>query len=408
MKLSAALHSHEGVKPIVQDNLKPHYSAFLKEGRLLLTGHSHQAWPDVARRGLEQSFLDASEAVDDKWGKAFEKASRVQEEIARRIGAHKDEIALGTNTHELLVKFLSALPLKERPHIVTTDGEFHSLYRQLCRLQNEGLQVTFVPTAPLDTLAERLAQSITEKTSALMVSTVLFETSAVVPNLKHAVEKAFQVGAEVFLDLYHAFSAMPVRLSNYGDGPVFAVGGGYKYAQWGEGVCFLRVPPGFRKTPVVTGWFSDFEHLHEPRQERVVHYGTRGADVFAGSTYEPASHYRAVEVIRFFEEQGLTLEALRALSLRQTRQLLDGLSEYEVLTPQEDAARGAFVSVRTPHAARCVEDLRERNIFVDARGDILRLGPAPYVSFAELDRALGEIRTLLRAAPLEKARPGRP
>lgn len=408
MKLSAALRSHQGVKTLVPEALKPHYSAFLKEGRILLTGHSHQAWPDVARRGLEQSFLDAAEAVDDKWGKAFEKAGRVQEEIARRIGACKDEIALGTNTHELLVKFLSALPLGERPHIVTTAGEFHSLYRQLCRLQSEGVQVTFVPTAPLDTLAERLAQSVTEKTSALMVSTVLFETSAVVPNLKHAVEKAFRVGAEVFLDLYHAFSAMPVRLSDYGEGPVFAVGGGYKYAQWGEGVCFLRVPPDFKKTPVITGWFSDFEHLHEPRQERVVHYGSRGADVFAGSTYEPASHYRAVEVIRFFEEQGLTLEALRALSLRQTRHLLDGLSDWEVLTPQDDAARGAFVSVRTPHAAQWVKDLRERNIFVDARGDILRLGPAPYVSFAELDEALGEIRRLPRVAPAGESGRERP
>ena len=39
--------------------------------RILLTGHSHQAWPDVARAALLQCFDDAALHVDDKWGAAF-------------------------------------------------------------------------------------------------------------------------------------------------------------------------------------------------------------------------------------------------------------------------------------------------------------------------------------------------
>ncbi|MEM7609394.1 MAG: kynureninase, partial [Myxococcota bacterium] len=48
-------------------SLRPFYGRFLDADRILLTGHSHQAWPDVAREGVLQAFDDAAAHVDDKW-----------------------------------------------------------------------------------------------------------------------------------------------------------------------------------------------------------------------------------------------------------------------------------------------------------------------------------------------------
>lgn len=156
--------------------LRRHYTRFLRPGRILLTGHSHQAWPDVAREGLLQSFDDAARYVDDKWAAAGEAAEAVRRGVAARIGAQTDEIALGASTHELVARFLSALDFGSRPHLVTSSGEFHSLHRQLARLSQAGVEVTFVPTGPVETLAERLAGAVRGDTAALLVSTVLFET----------------------------------------------------------------------------------------------------------------------------------------------------------------------------------------------------------------------------------------
>src|SRR5690606_13939493 len=130
--------------------LRPSYSRFLREGRVLLTGHSHQAWPDVARDGLIESFDDAAEHVDDKWAKAAEAADAVRRAVARIIGAREDEIALGQSTHELVARFLSALDLAKRPHLVASAVEFHSMHRQLARLSEAGVEVALVPVAPLD------------------------------------------------------------------------------------------------------------------------------------------------------------------------------------------------------------------------------------------------------------------
>jgi kynureninase len=366
--------------------LRPHYSAFLKQGRVLLTGHSHQAWPDAARFGVLECFDDAAKLADDKWGAAFAAADAVRAYVARCLGAEAAQIALAPNTHELVLRFLSALDLKQRPHLVTTTGEFHTITRQLRRLAEDRLlEVTWVDALPAATLCERLAAATTGRTAAVLTSTVLFETSSVVPGIAALVGHARALGAEVLLDAYHAFSIVPFSLQSLGAADAFVVAGGYKYAQWGEGCCFMRVPPReFR--PVITGWFAGFSQLAAKTQG--VSYGPLGAESFAGSTYDPVSHYRARAVLRFFEEQGLTIEALREISLRQTQRLIDGLRGFEIATPSEPDRRAGFVSLRTPRAGQLVEVLKGEGILTDARGELLRLGPAPYLLDEELDRAI--------------------
>jgi kynureninase len=416
---------------ISPEALRPHYTRFLAvhpgasgpSARVLLTGHSHQAWPDVARAAQLEAFDDAATHVDEKWGPAFAKADALRATIAARIGAAAPEIALAASTHELVARFLSALDLRARPRLVTTSGEFHSMHRQLTRLAEEGVEVAFVPvSAPgasgsaldraaalsegVESLADRLAEALDERTSAVLVSSVLFESASVVPHLARLVARARALGVHVFVDAYHAFGVVPFSLREIEGGAgappdVYLVGGGYKYAQWGEGNCFLRVPSGSTLRPVYTGWFSDFAHLDGAREPGTrVGYGVTPADRFAGSTYDPTSHYRACAVSAFFAEQGLTLEALRACSLRQTGLLLgelEGVRGIEIVTPRAPERRGGFVALRVSPAGRAsqlVEALRARGVVTDSRGDALRLGPAPYVTDAELRRACAELRAL--------------
>jgi selenocysteine lyase/cysteine desulfurase len=348
----------------------------------------------VARDGLLRSFDDAAQHVDDKWEAAFAMADRVRRGAAERIGAHAHEIALGASTHELVARFLSALDLRARPRLVTSRGEFHSAHRQLSRLREVGVEVVMVDALPASTLAERLGDALDDRTAAVLVSSVLFETSSIVPGLAALAQRARARGIEVLVDAYHAFGVVPFAIEDLG-ADVFVVAGGYKYAQWGEGCCFLRVPSSSTLRPVYTGWFADFASLAAPRTDDArVGYGPRPADRFAGSTYDPASHYRAAAVLDFFDARGLDVPRLRALSLAQTRRILEGLEGADVRTPRADAERGGFVSIRVQHANAVVEKLRAEGILTDARGELLRLGPAPYVTNDELDRAVAAVRRL--------------
>jgi kynureninase len=370
------------------DELAKHYTRFRVTERILLTGHSHQAWPDVAFEAQQQAWLDAAEYVDDVWDRAFEKANEVRRGFARLLDDSADNIALAPNTHELVVRFLSALPLKKRPRLITTDGEFHTIRRQLDRLAEEGIEVVKVAATPAATLAERLAAVVDDRTAAVLVSVVLYTNAHIVPNLRATLEACERHGAELMVDAYHALNVVPFSLKQEGLDGAYIVGGGYKYCQLGGGNAFLRLPPDCNLRPVITGWFSEFAELAKDPSGGRVRYGP-GPARFAGATYDHTSHYRAARVFRFFSEHKLSPERLREISQHQIGRLAHGIG-HEPGVPL--SAIAGFVSVRAARAGELQAALRRHHVWTDYRGDRVRLGPAPYVSDAQLDAAIGAVR----------------
>ncbi|PKP49281.1 MAG: kynureninase [Bacteroidetes bacterium HGW-Bacteroidetes-11] len=376
------------------NKLAAHYSAFNVGSRLRLTGHSHQAWPDVAMEGMKKSWDDATLLVDEKWGKAFEKAQEVRDGFSRLLEDENGYIALGINTHELLIRFLSALDLRKRPRIVTTDGEFHTIRRQMLRLWEEGIEVVRVASYPVENVADQIISQINDKTAAVLVSSVFFETGLINPGLTAIAEKCAIHGTELLVDTYHSLNVAPFSVRKLNLQKAFIIGGGYKYCQLGEGNCFLRFPDDFKGRPIITGWFSEFSLLGEKKTDQIA-YGQR-EDLFAGSTYDPVSHYRAAEVFRFFREQKLTPEFLREVSLHQVGLLAESflkldLPEQIINLDKEikPVQRAGFLVLRTDKAAEINGELTKAGVLTDFRGTSLRFGPAPYLSDKQLTDAMG-------------------
>jgi kynureninase len=385
--------------------LAPHYSRFAVSGRLLLTGHSHQAWPDRGFDAHMAAWLDAARYVDDKWEHAFAQAERVREGFTRLLGDAGGGIALATNTHELVVRLLSALPLRTRPRLVTTDGEFHTIRRQLDRLEEEGLAVVRVAEAPLESLAERLGRVVDDRSGLVLVSAVFFDTGRIARGLAGVAESCRLHGARLLVDAYHALNVVPVSLADEGLDDAFVVGGGYKYCQLGEGNCFLRIPRDNDLRPVVTGWFSEFTALGEGQRRGRVAYGA-GGDRFAGATYDPTSHYRAAAVFDFFREQGLTPALLREVSQHQIGLLASAFDALDLDPAVVSRDRGAplsevagFLALRSPVATSLARQLRRRGVWTDARGEVLRLGPAPYLCDRQLQDAIALLGEVVRGNP---------
>jgi kynureninase len=388
---------------LLPHDLAAHYSRFRVAERLLLTGHSHQAWPDVAFEAQQRAWLDAAEFVDGKWERAEEQAAQVRAGFARLVGDAAGNIALGQNTHELVTRWLSALPLAARPRIVTTDGEFHTIRRQLDRLAEEGIEVVKVAARPADTLSGRLAAMVTDRTACVLVSSVLYETAEIVPDLAVAAEACARHGTELLIDAYHHLNVVPFDIGSMGVSNAFITGGGYKYCQLGEGNCFLRVPEGRNLRPVLTGWFAEFGDL-ELHGDGPVGYAP-GAAAFAGATYDPTANYRAAAVFRFHTEQQLTAAALRETSVRQVGFLhaqferLDLDPERARIEPIQASRRAGFLAIRMPDATALAQRLRAKGVLADARGERLRLGPAPYLRDNQLQEAIGRLGELLRTSP---------
>lgn len=373
--------------------LQPHYSRFDVANRLLFTGHSHQAWPDIAREGIYESFETAAQKVDTKWDTAFEKTEILRTYLRNFYDDPNGYYCLGENTHLLLVSWLSSFDLSNKPKIITTDAEFHSMYRQLHRLTEEGLKLCMVD-AHSDRIVEEIRKNIDGQTCAIMLSRVYFETGLINQHIPEIAALAETHDIPLLIDDYHGTNVDPISLREHKLEDIFLLIGGYKYLQWGEGNCFLRFPKNCRLRPAVTGWFASFSTLDKTRDDQPVGYD-EGNQRFATGTYDPVSQFRAAKVVEFFREQNLTPEVLKNQYRKQVgllRELFTSRrfdpSKIKLKHERPLEENGGFLALESPMAREICASLMKKEVYTDARGNILRMGPAPYITTGQIEKAI--------------------
>ena len=349
--------------------------------RLHFASHSHHLWPDASFAGQMQAWDDAARLADGKWDRVMDQVwPQAQADVARELGTDQpDAIVFSSNTHDFLVRLVTAAPRKGgQLKILTTDGEFHSARRQFARWEEEKwVCLERIATEPFDTFPARFLSAATSGNHDLiLVSQVLFGSGRTFDRLDDLAALSRPEGPWVVIDGYHAFMALGRPFGETAARTAFYLGGGYKYAMAGEGCAFLHAPPGFAPRPPVTGWFAEFEDLSLPPGS--VGYA-QDASRFLGATFDPSGLYRFTAVQRMLEENGLTTGRISPHVANLQRQLLDALpgsplADAELLNPLDGAPHARFLAFRSPNAQRWYEALKARNCITDVRGDVLRIG----------------------------------
>ncbi|MDX6768131.1 MAG: aminotransferase class V-fold PLP-dependent enzyme [Elusimicrobiota bacterium] len=384
---------------------KAHYGRFLSwlGERLHFAAHSHHPWPDLTRDAHLAAWDDAAALRDDKWKVVFAKVvPEAQRWIAETLRLPDPEaIAFAPNTHEFVARLLSCLPQDRPPRVLTTDSEFHSFARQLARLEEDGAKVERVPVEPFHSFVPRFRAAAGKGGHDLVYFSQCFFNSGLRLSDDGLAElsQAAPSPALVVIDGYHGFMAAPTDLSK-ACGRAFYLAGGYKYAQAGEGACFMVVPPGSSQRPRDTGWFADFAAL-EGEIRAPVGYG-EGGRRFWGATFDPSGLYRLNAVMRWRAETGLTVEKSDSHARTLQRRFLTKLSERprgplskEALVSADLSQVGHFLTFRVPGApALCERLARDCRVLADARADRLRFGFGLYQDGADVDELFRRLDAL--------------
>ncbi len=351
--------------------------------RLHVAAHSHHLWPDAAFVGHAEAAADAARLADHKWERVFgEILPAVRAEVAAELALPSpDTVTFAPNTHEFLVRMASCFPPDRPLRVITTDGEFHSLSRQLRRWEDAGQAIaTRVPVAPFESFASRFLDTVRDaEADWVFLSHVFFMSGHVVtdlPALAHTLEGRSDW---LIVDGYHGFMAVETDFSALAN-RAFYLSGGYKYAMAGEGACFLHAPAGFGPRPANTGWYAAFEALADA-QGGDVPYAEGGAR-FAGATFDPSGLYRFLAVRRRLQEEGLTTAAIsahvRPLQDRFAADVAEGragrLREATLTASLDPGPRARFLAYRHRDAAAWRAALAEAGVVTDVRDDVLRFG----------------------------------
>jgi selenocysteine lyase/cysteine desulfurase len=353
----------------------------------------------VTREAQLAAWDTAARLQDGKWSEILGPVlTDLQAKVARQLALPDPAtLVFAPNTHEFVVRILSSLPVGRPPRILTTDAEFHSLTRQLARLDEEGLvAVTRIPTEPHATCLARLVEAARAGFDLIWVSEVFFSSGFALHGLEALAAAAGD--SVLVIDGYHGFMARPVDLSAIAS-RAFYLSGGYKYAMAGEGCCFLHCPAGWLPRPRATGWYAAFGALAGPQGE--VGYATDGWR-FMGATFDPSGLYRLAAALGWFEDQGLTTAMVRdhahALQARFVAGLPGtGLDARHLVVPLTEPHRGNFLTFDLPDAEAWQARLDAAGIVTDRRATRLRIGFGLYHSTAEVDALLARLRRM--AAP---------
>lgn len=391
---------------MLERSLKAHFSRSLAaHGQVLhFSAHSHHLWPDVSLEGQMEAWNAAASRSDHKWDEVYGTViPELRSELAQLLCVSQAErFAFAPNTHEFVLRLLSCLPREGVPHVVSSDQEFYSFARQMERLAEDGLvRWTRVAAEPFESFELRWREALSGGADLAFLSQVPFTSGYAWPELASLCAHALDAGAQMVVDGYHGFCARPTDLGGL-QKSVFYIGGGYKYAMSGEGACFLYVPDsaeGMR--PRNTGWFAAFEALADAQTE--VAYGA-GAGAFWGATYDPSGLYRMRRVLQWMRAEGITPAVVNARARARGVQLVEALrgspwAQVPLLVPADDPQRGSFLCFEVQDAARVVRELAAHHVWVDARGDRLRVGFGLYHDASDIEALAQVMRQVSPLAP---------
>jgi selenocysteine lyase/cysteine desulfurase len=366
--------------------------------RLHMAAHSHHLWPDASYEGQTAAWEDAARFADRKWGKVMDEVwPAAQAEVAAELSLPDPAtVVFAPNTHELLVRLASALPPGRRG-VLASDGEFHSFRRQAARWDESGrIELETVATGGTDFERRFLARAKAGGHDLIFVSQVMFGSGLVLQGLGELAALARPDGPFVVIDGYHGFMALETDLSAIAD-RVFYLAGGYKYAMAGEGAAFLHAPPGFGPRPEITGWYAEFAELERAASGGVA-FPADGRR-FLGATFDPSGLYRFLAVRRMLAAEAITTAVANAhvAALRQallTELATTPFADAKLINPPGQGPQARFLAFRSPHAAAWAEALLARDVIVDVRGDILRVGVGLYQDLEDIARFAEECRRL--------------
>jgi selenocysteine lyase/cysteine desulfurase len=370
-------------------DLKKFYSRFLKghEGKLHFAAHSHHFWPDITRDAHLSYWDDCALMSDNKWGHIFGVViPKAQEHVAKILHLkHPEQIVFAPNTHELGARILSLFLDRPLLRVLTTSSEFHSWRRQLQRLEElPTFKTTVVSTDSLlvnrRSFIDSLKNSLQDKPDLFFISHVFFDSGIALSDEElQELSEACPKETVMVVDGYHAFGALPSDLSKL-EGNVFYLGGGYKYAQAGEGACFLVVPKGNWR-PAYTGWFAEFGELSKPSGKKVGY--TQDGLAFFGATQDFSGLYRFNAVWDLLAKEGVTLKQIHDHVLTLQKEFILNSQDFseayqlKALFTQDLPYHGHFLTFEAcseEKAQRIENELKGLTIIIDRRGRRLRFG----------------------------------
>ncbi len=345
------------------------------------------------------AFSQSWSALDDgQWARALEARQAFIDLWSTLIGAEKGTLTSAENVTTALYSLIGALPaahLAGRSLLVAGDC-FPSLHFLLSGLAPRlGFTLKTVPLRPgEDWVRDEDMMAAWDESVGLALLTLVTSTASHRCDLGALVAHGRRMGSLVGVDVTQGIGLLPYSV----DDPEidFTVSTSLKWLCGTPGAGIIHVAKPLLATcrPELRGWFSqenifswDLGAFDYARDARRFDHGTPSVLACAGSV--PALRWNAAQD--------------RAALLARNRALANAVIEaapsfgMTLASPDDEDRRGGSIMLRLPEGtdpAGAVARLRERGVYTDCRGRIMRLSPGVVTTDGGLERLFAGLKEL--------------
>jgi selenocysteine lyase/cysteine desulfurase len=315
---------------------------------------------------------------DNKWGEWLERVEQTRRHLASVLNCTPEEIAFVSNASQGLN--LLADMLDRSGEVLTMRDDFPSVTLPWL---HRGYSVRFVSSESDGTIPfESLDKVIGPNTKYLVASHVQYRTGFRF-NLEELGDFCRTKGLLLALDVTQSFGVVPIDVKRSGiDALVFS---GYKWMGAGYGIAPLFVKREIfqsRGLPAV-GWRSAKEPFSMINDRLDLTTEARGLE----QGHPPFAGIFALRgALQLMEE--LSLERIEARIHELTDYLHARIDEANIAirSPRPLEARAGITMVGVTNPGEIAKKLKERNVFVSARGESLRVSLNYYNNRDDIDR----------------------
>jgi selenocysteine lyase/cysteine desulfurase len=339
-----------------------------------------------------EEYMNSLLTVGANWNQSIQEVEKAKTSFAKLIGADPNEIAVLGSVSDIFSTIASSLSFaKGKNRIVTTDMDFPTVGHVWLAQQKFGANVSFIPSEQGVIPIEYYERFVTSDTLITSIPHICYY-NGFKQDIKAIAEIVHRKGSLLFVDAYQSAGQVPIDVKKM-DIDILAAGT-RKYMLGIPGIAFLYIKNELAEQwkPRVTGWFGQANHSRFD-----VHQLTQapGARRFETGTPSFVSAYAATAAIRLLLEIGV--ENISSYLNQLAQFALDYGQEkgLQVVGPLSANRRGAMTAFYAENAGQIETILKERNIIVSARNDVIRIAPHFYNTQDEVRQAIDELATVL-------------
>lgn len=360
------------------------------QSKIILSSCSQSAMSDKtlhAFNAYQNSLLQ--KGMD--WNEWMDIVNSAKSKFAQLIHCEPDEVAILGSVSDCISSILHSLPL-EGKEVVTTTLDFPCIGQAiLAQQERQSFKATFIPTVNHTIPLQSYEEYVSNETFLTCIPHVSYYNSFK-QDLKSVSEIVHSKGSLLFVDAYQSAGSMDINVKR--DGVDILVSGMQKYLLGIPGIAFMYIRKEVAESlkPSTIGWFGQRDPFAFQLEQLELAPSTQR---FNTGTPPVVNAYVADAALDFLLDLGVStiekeLTALSNFTLKEAHK-----RNLTLYSPLDSHLKGPGTAIFCGDANKMENLLKQNDLVLSARKDVIRLAPHIYNNENDILKALDMIQHYL-------------